>query len=209
MAYDVPQVTVRTLTSGEDDVATAAASALADAFSEDPMMVFLTPDPERRQRMLPVYFRAVLRQAGRRGVLRVAVGEDGAVHGASIAMPPGTYPLPVLPQLAEWRAMVAAGAGSTYRNFTTIPPIDRLRPREPYWYVMYLGVRPGQQGSGLGGRLLAPVLDDADRAGLPAYLVTMKEANLAWYARVGFDVRETTAMGRSGPAAWTLLRPPR
>ncbi len=183
----------------------AAARALANAFEDDPMMTFLAPDPARRARMLPAYFTAVIRQASRRGRLRTAA-VDGAPLGASIAMPPATYPLPLLPQLTEWPAIVAAGARSTYRNFTTIPPIDRLRPTEPYWYVMYLGVCGPSQGAGLGRQLLEPVLADADRDGLPTYLVTMKEANLAWYGRFGFAVRTTTTMGRSGPPAWTLYR---
>ncbi|MGQ0830623.1 MAG: GNAT family N-acetyltransferase [Microthrixaceae bacterium] len=197
-----------------------AAAALAAAFQPDPMMQYLVPDSTRRRRMLLPYFGAVLRQAGRRGRLRVigegtglAAGGDPAtpgrvtVAGAAIAMPPGTYPLPVLPQLAEWRTMVTSGWGATLRNFRDLPPIDAARPSEPYWYLMYLGVHPDQQGHGHGAALLGDVLADADRDQLPAYLVTMKEANLAWYGRFGFAVREELRLGRSGPPTWTMLRP--
>lgn len=198
-----------------------AASALAAAFHPDPMLDHLVPDPERRRRMLLPYFGSVLRQAGRSGRIRVtasratsgmpSVGgettDQPAVSGAAIAMPPGTYPLPVLPQLAEWRTMVASGWRATLRNFRDLPPIDAARPREPYWYLMYLGVHPAAQGHGHGAVLLRAVLDEADADGLPAYLVTMKEANLAWYGRFGFAVRDELRLGRSGPPAWSMLRP--
>lgn len=221
--------------------AAGAAAALAAAFQLDPMMLHLAPDAARRRRMLPLYFQAVLRQAGRAGRLRVigdaagsdtvgpddstadaaaasgAQGTNGVVDaadsrhttvaGAAVAMPPGKYPLPLLPQLAEWRAMVASGWGATLRNFRDLPPIDAARPREPYWYLMYLGVHPDRQGHGHGAALLGDVLADADRDRLPTYLVTMKEANVGWYGRFGFAVREELRLGRSGPPAWSMLRP--
>lgn len=184
----------------------AAAGVLADAFFEDPMMVHLVPDPARRRRMLPVYFAAVLRQAGRRGKIQVATDDD-AVVGLAIAMPAGTYPLPTLPQLREWRAMAAAGVGGTLRNFRDIPPIDRARPSEPFHYLMYLGTSPAMQGRGHGAALVERVLTDADANDHPAYLVTMRHANLAFYARFGFEVRAELQMGRHGPPAWSLIRP--
>lgn len=168
--------------------------------------------------MLPRYFQAVFRQAGRAGRLRVSDDTGIApmdrrdpqltgVAGAAVAMPPGSYPLPLLPQLAEWPTMVASGWGATFRNFRDLPPIDAARPRERYWYLMYLGVHPDRQGQGHEAALLGDVLADADRDRLPTYLVTMNEANLGWYGRFGFAVREELRLGRRGPPAWSMLRP--
>ena len=171
-------------------------------------MIYLAPDCARRARMLPVYFEAVLRQAARRGVLLGARASDGSLAGAAIAMPPGTYPLPVLPQLAEWRTMVASGWRSTIRHFRDIAPIEARRPPTPFWYLMYVGVDPHAQGTGLGAALIGEVVARADGDGVPAYLVTMREANVPYYRRAGFEVRETLTMGRRGPATWTMQRPP-
>ncbi|MBI4934142.1 MAG: GNAT family N-acetyltransferase [Actinobacteria bacterium] len=189
-----------------DDHAGAAA-ALATAFHADPMMVHLAPSDTRRARMLPPYFRSVLRQATA-GVPLVTDGDAGAVAGCAIAMPPGTYPLPLLPQLKEWRTILTSGVRATVRHFVEIPPIERLHPNEPFWYLMYLGVDPTAQGSGHGRRLVRAVTDEADRDGVSTYLVTMKEANLGFYAGAGFELRDTARMGRHGPATWTMLRPP-
>ncbi len=190
----------------QPDDATATAHSLAQAFMTDPMMHHLAPDDGRRARMLPVYFRAVLRQTEAHGVRRVALDGESQVCGAAIAMPPGTYPLPLLPQLAEWRTMAASGWSATLRHFREIPPIEAKRPSEPFWYLMYIGVAPAEQDCGHGAALLREVVADADRDGLSTYLVTMKAANVSYYQRFGFEPRSELRMGRHGPATWTMLR---
>lgn len=182
----------------------SAARVLAGAFHSDPMMRYLMPDDGRRARALPLYFDSVLRLSRRKGVIEVA-GRGGA-EAAIVAMPPGTYPLPLAPQLLEIRTMLAFGWTSTLRNFRDLPPIERAHPAFPFWYVMYLGVSPAVQRGGLGGVLLSRTIERADAQHLPVYLVTMKPENLAYYARFGFAVRQELRFGKSGPATWTLLR---
>ena len=70
-----------------------------------------------------------------------------------------------------------------------------------YWHLFILGVAPGHQGQGVGSRLLAPVLAQADAAGERCYLETLEEHNLAFYARHGFAVGEEVS--RPGlPTFW-------
>ena len=53
-------------------------------------------------------------------------------------------------------------------------------PKGPeHWYLQYLGVEPRRQGKGLGGALLAPVLERCDGEGVPAHLETSTERNRA------------------------------
>lgn len=183
----------------------SAARALAGAFHTDPMMDYLMPDDRRRARALPLYFASVLRQAGRKGVIEVAA-RGGVAAAAIVSMPPGTYPLPLLPQIQELRTILASGWTAALRNFRDLPAIEGAHPEFPFWYVMYLGVSPSLQRSGLGSALLGRTIDRADAQRLPVYLVTMKPENLAYYARFGFAVRQELRLGRSGPATWTLLR---
>ena len=188
------------------DGVTPAAQTLADAFFDDPMTVYLIPDERRRKRALPHYFASVLRLSRASGVIETAT-RDGRVEAAIVSMPPGTYPLPLLPQFREFRTLLACGFTAAVRNFRDLPPIENAHPHEPFWYVMYLGVDPAAQRSGLGGALLARTLARADAQSVPAYLVTMKRDNLAYYARFGFEVRDQLRMGKRGPDTWTLLRP--
>ncbi len=58
---------------------------------------------------------------------------------------------------------------------------------------------PRPTTSGLGGALLARTVARADAQSVPAYLVTMKRDNLAYYARFGFEVRQQLRVGRPLP----------
>jgi len=77
-----------------------------------------------------------------------------------------------------------------------------------HWYLLYVGVRPGRQGQGVGGALLRPVLEECDRAGTPAYLEASCERNRALYARHGFEDREPYALPRGGPVVFPMWRAP-
>jgi len=78
----------------------------------------------------------------------------------------------------------------------------------PHCYLLFLGVEPGQQGKGYGGILIDPVLKYADEKGLPCYLETMKEVNLLFYDKYGFNVVQAKQLPDDGPFTWHLLRKP-
>lgn len=85
--------------------------------------------------------------------------------------------------------------------------VERRHPREPHWYLALLATDPSVQGRGLGTALLAPVLEQCAREGIPVYTETQKKENVSWYARSGFDVaREITLPGT--PTVWCLARTP-
>jgi ribosomal protein S18 acetylase RimI-like enzyme len=80
-----------------------------------------------------------------------------------------------------------------------------VHPHEPHWYLAVLGTDPSFQRTGAGTALLDPVLARIDAEGLPAYLETQKEANLAWYGRFGFELVERVDV-RACPPIWTMRR---
>lgn len=69
-------------------------------------------------------------------------------------------------------------------------------------------VDPVWQRRGVGTTLMASTLADADRRGLPAYLETTTEANVAYYGRVGFAVVRDAVPDTAGPRTWLMLREP-
>jgi GNAT superfamily N-acetyltransferase len=78
----------------------------------------------------------------------------------------------------------------------------------PHWYLGYLGARRDRQGQGLGTQLLREVLAGADTDGVPAYLESSNERNLALYERHGFRVvGDLRALGH-GPIIWRMWREP-
>ncbi len=86
--------------------------------------------------------------------------------------------------------------------------IDARHPTSPHMYLAVLGTDPSAQGRGIGSALLAPVLRQCDEDGVPAYLESSKERNVAFYARHGFRVREELPLPR-GPRMWLMWREPR
>jgi predicted N-acetyltransferase YhbS len=85
--------------------------------------------------------------------------------------------------------------------------VEARHPDRPHLYLAVLGVDPGRQGDGVGSALIRPGLELCDREGLPAYLETGKERNLAFYGRHGFRVTEELTLPK-GPPIWLMWRDP-
>lgn len=80
---------------------------------------------------------------------------------------------------------------------------DKTAP-EPHWYLSILGVSPEYQGQGIGGKLLQPVLKEADRTNMPCYLETSTTGAVRFYQRQGFEiVHHGTFVGRE---YWAMKR---
>lgn len=188
------------------------AGVLARGFRDNPNFVDLFPDEEARARALPRLQEACLRDALGFGHVYAASRGDELV-GISAWLPPGAFPLSPRRQLLvspEVVRVLAASPRSVPRLIRFMAGIGGLHPAQPYWYLLVVGVEPGERGSGIGARLLRPVLARADEAGEPCYLKTMTERNVAWYRGLGFEVRDAGAsFTPGGPRNWTMLRAPR
>jgi ribosomal protein S18 acetylase RimI-like enzyme len=73
-----------------------------------------------------------------------------------------------------------------------------------HWYLWVLGAEPRCQGQGIGGRLLEPVLGQADRDGLPCYLENETERNVAFYQRHGSEVVSDGVVPDLEVRIWTM-----
>ena len=128
--------------------------------------------------------------------------------GAAIWMLPDRWRVTVR-QLA--RLVQHAGLGVGWRGplvMWGLTAVERHHPQGRHLYLAVLGVDPHLQGAGVGSALLTPGLRLCDRDGLPAYLETGKERNLAFYSRHGFRVTGRLTLP-AGPPVWLMLREPR
>ncbi|MDQ3702770.1 MAG: GNAT family N-acetyltransferase [Chloroflexota bacterium] len=78
----------------------------------------------------------------------------------------------------------------------------------PHWYLLLLGTDPTQRRTGVGSALVRHGTARADAAGLPCYLDTMNEANLAFYGRHGFEIVHEGVITTGGLRTWGLRRHP-
>jgi len=192
--------------AGPGDVAVLAA-VLARAFDDDPLSLYLFGSPHRRATGLRRFFSLQLRHTYlRHGEVWTTADRAGAALWAPPTMPrPGLADLvrilPVVPTLSVWgrKAPDVAQLLAAY---------ERARPTTPHFYLGTLGTDPDRQGRGVGSALLTVVLDRLDDEGLPAYLESSKQRNLAFYARYGFEVTGSIAV-RRGPTLWLMWREPR
>lgn len=77
----------------------------------------------------------------------------------------------------------------------------------PHWYLMTIGTRTARQGEGLGSMLVEMGTSQADDAGVPCYLETGTDANIAFYRKRGFQI-----IGQAdcyGHMLTGMIRPPR
>lgn len=182
------------------------AQALARAFYDDPHFAWIVHDDGARLNRLEQAFTAFLR-----GIWLPL--DECYVHqrliGAAVWMPPGTWRVSLLEQLALAPATIRALKGDSPRLMRGFTYIERKHPHSPpHWYLAMLGVIPAWQGRGFGRALLRPVLERCDREGTAAYLEASTPRNRALYEALGFEVVEEGRYAGSGPPLWRMWREP-
>ncbi|MEV0320877.1 GNAT family N-acetyltransferase [Streptomyces sp. NPDC050658] len=113
------------------------------------------------------------------------------------------------PGFAEIGPLIGELAGDRADRFASADQaLAPHRPRRPAWFLGTVGVHPDAQGQGLGGAVIRPGLEAADRAGHPCFLETSAERNVAFYERLGFAVTADVRLPDDGPRTWCMLREP-
>lgn len=180
--------------------------SLAAAFATDPVMMWLMADEGSRRQRLAVLFSVFLRA---HYLGRGEVWATGDRSAAALWAPPGHAIVPPSRIALQLPGVLRAFRGRTYRALRTFEHVERHHPRPEHWYLGVLGTRPERQGHGLGSAVLRPVLDRCDAEGLPAYLESSKESNIAFYRRHGFELRGELQLPYGGPPVWPMWRDPR
>jgi len=182
------------------------AQALASAFQDDPVIAWIFPDERRRCGVLPAFMEFRLRNLAfpHDEVWMTAGGAAAAVW----LPPPGRWQLSrpqrlrLLPPLVRFLGL---------RTASVLGGLDRMEARHPHdpshWYLFILGTEQAAQGRGLGSALLDQGLASIDADGMPVYLESSNERNLALYGRHGFEVTSEVAIP-GGPRIWPMWRAP-
>jgi ribosomal protein S18 acetylase RimI-like enzyme len=189
-----------------------ASQMLARAFHEDPLYQHIFPDGQQRARSLERLFSAVVGYSLRYGQVQTTPSLEGAVCWLTPDNTVVTFWRMLRSGLAFQRAVGRMPAGVRQELLDALAFTDTIHKRlmaGPHWYLWALGVDPDYQGRGIGGALIRPALVQADGAGLPCYLETLNESNLAFYQKWGFEVREEETVPELGLPIWAMVRQPR
>jgi GNAT superfamily N-acetyltransferase len=187
-----------------------SSAVLTRAFDDDPVFRHLYPTARRRRWSCRRFLHAIVRDGFPFGEVWAAV-DDGMVVGTAGWLPEGAYPpsrwRAARQLMAAWQALLTP---HTFRDgLRYLTETEKLHPKEPHWYLAVIGIEPARQGQGLGGKLLAAVLGRLDETGVPAYLETSTEGNVAWYRHHGFEVQQEVRPAPTGPPVWTMWREPK
>jgi ribosomal protein S18 acetylase RimI-like enzyme len=181
------------------------ASALATitaAFAADPVVRWFFSDDATYPARATAFFGFLFD-------VRVAVDGAWVTEGAESAAlwsPPG-------PAALEWEDRSWAEVAAELEP-DEIARCDRWdaavaphHPDSPHWYLGVLATAPTHQGRGLGPAVARPGIEAAAAAGLPAFLETGVEDNVALYERMGFVVTGVID-APDLPPGWCMRRDP-
>lgn len=136
-----------------------------------------------------------------------AVLNDGLVflsaneQAAATWLPPGAKEsvglLTVLRNLPTWA--LAASLVHGFQALRAFALTERLRPKQPHYYLASVGAHPDFQGLGLGSSLLDAMMPRIDAEGLPSYLLSSNARNLPLYESYGYRVLEELPLPHGGP----------
>ncbi len=181
-----------------DDHARVIAT-LVSAFIADPLERWLYPEPVAYLTHFPAFV-AAFSGAAFESQTVWSLEEFAAV---TMWLPPGSE--------VDGEAIVAVLDKSVSPDkhadtFAVLEQMDAAHPKDPHWYLPWLGVDCARQGAGLGSDLLRQCLVGVDADHSPAFLETPNPRTVPFYQRHGFRV---TSVARAGacPPVTSMLRP--
>jgi GNAT superfamily N-acetyltransferase len=180
-------------------------TALCSAFFDDRIYRWVVPGDAQRRRSAAIFYSRFVDACWPHGEVYAA----GAGAGAALWVPPGRQLVADEQAEAFGRELVesAGDDAASARMAQLFQMLDDNHPADDCWYLAFMGVDPSARGQGIGTRLLAAVLTQADRDQVPAYLEASCPENRRLYERHGFQtVRELTVA--DCPAIYAMWRRP-
>ena len=189
-----------------------AGEVLGRALCDDPIIVYLIPDKERRHRLVKNIYQMV--------------SCSGVRYGEVYANSPNLEGVAIWHYYKEfheekfWGKLICSIKGKIYKLGLGVA--RKFKPMEEYmhkvhkelvpgehWYLYVLGVEPSLQGNGHGSYLMKDKLEDIDQQGISAYLETSLERNIKFYEKHGFHLIKEGNILETGVYQYFMLREPR
>jgi GNAT superfamily N-acetyltransferase len=180
----------------------------AGGFYDDPVMIWVFPDPSTRLERLVFLFL---------GLANDMIPEGGVVHvteDASAAFwrdPSFNHERTAADRIANTTDAVDQRTPFAEDELARLRVLGdtmmAVHPHGPHWYLNVISTLTGRQGQGLGARVLAPVLAECDASGSPAYLESTNPRNMTLYRRHGF-VETAELELPDGPSLHSMWRAP-
>ncbi|MBT3157857.1 GNAT family N-acetyltransferase [Streptomyces sp. CHA1] len=181
----------------------ASVDALARAFADYPFtrhVIAAEGHAERVRRFQEICLTRIGMVYG-----RVWVADEG--RAVAVWATPDEDPSPAFAEVGPVLGELIGDRQAAYESAEQA--VAPYRPQEPAWFLNTVAVAPEAQGKGLGGAVLVPGIEEAERAGYPAFLETSSERNVRFYERLGFRVTAAVTLPDGGPRTWCMRKDPR
>lgn len=179
------------------------ATALTDAFFDDPVFTWWIPDADRR--------RATLRPFFKLSTATFLVHDEVYVNGdltGTVVWGPPTNPTGIEDEEEYGSRLEQIVADVDLpRLYEIVAMLEEKHPREPHFFLQWAGVVPDHQGQGIGSALLTPALQRCDRDRMSAYTEATSLRNRRLYERHGFTFLSEIAPA-SCPPLYRMWREP-
>ncbi|RVX41415.1 acetyltransferase (GNAT) family protein [Nonomuraea polychroma] len=200
MAVDID---IRDLRPGE---LPAAVGVLARGMRDNPLHVAAYgADPRRRLRCHAQIMRGLFATSSRQQPICAVRGET--ILGVMGVSPPGACQAGPGQKLRQLPGLLLLGLPTSMRVLRWVTEWSARDLAEPHVHLGPLAVDAHLQGQGVGTLIMRAHCDRLDQDGLPGYLETDKQQNVAFYRRFGYAViDEGTVLG---VPSWYMRRAPR
>lgn len=178
-----------------DDRTPIVATVVA-AFADDPAFNFFFPTTEIYAKEAPLFVGALFDDRIGQGATWVLDAADASSASLSIWAPPT-----IAAHGGADFSMLSAATQQRLDAYDTATS-DGM-PDTPIWYLGILATHPDHWGNRHGRELMKPGLAAAQESGIPAYLETTSDQNVAMYERSGWEV---TAVSHLDDLTVTVLR---
>lgn len=178
-------------------------SLMCRAFAADPLFRHLYPGtPSEREQAMRPFMSFMFDASGLRGDMRLGLFRDGTLAVCALVELPDAGPvrsfagqLLTLMRFAPLAFRLTGAEIKFLNNYMRYT--RRAAPKVAHHYLAMIGVDPGFQGQGLGRRMIARLIDIADRHRTSAGIAldTENDANLVFYQRLGFLLRARVDIG--------------
>ena len=189
---------------GTSDERRELATTLAKAFHDDPIFLHMLRADTLAEDKAIRFFMPFLAIQEAHGHVYTTAGREGV----AIWAPPGEWKVPLSGIVRFAPTFLRVFGLRLPASLALLSRLEAKHPKEPHWYLEFIGTDPAHQGKGAGTALMQPMMERCDTEGIGAYLESSKESNLAFYGRFGFEVTDVITHP-GGPQQWLMWRNPR
>jgi GNAT superfamily N-acetyltransferase len=174
------------------------ARVLAEAYSEDPVLLWAMPRAATRLADATLFFTFYLRRMLHHPHEVFATSDRSAVAVMTLVRPLHRESPRYLSNLANTLSPVA-----DYFRW-----IENFRPVVDHRYLEFIGILPSYRSKGRGYLLLGSLLAMSPYEGFPVWCWSSNPRNLNFYLRLGFEIGAKLCRDDDTPPVTSLWRPP-